>query len=241
MIESYNKIPLYCKVADSIEEQINNGTFSKGQKIPSERELCEIYNVSRMTVRLAIDELERQGKIEKIQGKGTFVLSKRITQNLNNVYSFSKEMEKQGNISTTRIIRREVISCDNKISSHLNIKEGDSVVYLERLRLAENVAIIVEKSWFPYSKFEYLLNIDFQKRGLYKTLEEDYNIRIDKAIESFKATELNATECKLLGCKKNQYGLLVKRTSFSAGNVICYSTIVSKGDIFEFTVKLENK
>ena len=64
---AFNKIPLYYQLAAKIEEQINDGVFEKGDKIPSERELCVLYNVSRMTVRLAIDELVRQGKLEKVQ------------------------------------------------------------------------------------------------------------------------------------------------------------------------------
>ncbi len=241
MSNVYNKVPLYCKLAEQLDEQIKNGTLKKGEKIPSERELCEIYNVSRMTVRLAIDELDRQGKIEKIQGKGTFVLNTSIVQNLNNVYSFSKEMEKQGKISSTKILKREIMAANYSIASHLGINENDQVVYLERLRLAEDVAVMVEKAWFPYHPYEFLLSIDFSRKGLYKTLEEDYGIRINHATETFKATELNNYECSLLNCPKKQYGLLVKRTSYSDDKIVCYSVIVSKGDIFEFTVQLNNE
>ena len=240
MVDAYNKAPLYCKLAEKLEEKIDDGTYKPGDKIPSERELCDLYNVSRMTVRLAIDELERLGKIEKVQGKGTFVLSKSIVQSLNNVYSFSREMEKQGKISSTRIIVREVIEANSKISKHLGIKEGEKVIYLVRLRLAENVAIMVEKTWFPYEKYYFLMNIDFNIKGLYKTLENDYGIVINKATETFKATELNTNETKMLNCHKNQYGLLVKRTSYMNDEIVCFSTIVSKGDIFEFTIQLHN-
>ena len=240
MVDAYNKAPLYCKLAEKLEEKIDDGTYKPGDKIPSERELCDLYNVSRMTVRLAIDELERLGKIEKVQGKGTFVLSKSIVQSLNNVYSFSREMKKQGKISSTRIIVREVIEANSKISKHLGIKEGEKVIYLERLRLAENVAIMVEKTWFPYEKYYFLMNIDFNTKGLYKTLENDYGIVINKATETFKATELNTNETKMLNCHKNQYGLLVKRTSYMNDEIVCFSTIVSKGDIFEFTIQLHN-
>ena len=238
MNPTFNKVPLYCQLAAKIEGKINEGVYKEGDKISSERELCELYNVSRMTVRLAIDELVRQGKVEKIQGKGTYVLNQSIVQNLNNVYSFSREMEKQGKISSTQIIKREVVVADHKIASKLQIEEGTKVVFLERLRCAENIAIMVEKSWFPYSQFAFLLDIEYSEKRLYKTLEEDYNLRIDKAIETFKATELNLEECRLLHCPKNQYGLLVKRTSYCAEKIVCYSTIVSKGDIFEFTVQL---
>lgn len=238
MINTYDKVPLYYKLAETIEEQINEGVYVKGEKIPSERELCEIYEVSRMTVRLAIDELVKNGKLEKVQGKGTYVLSKSIVQNLNKVYSYSGEMDKQGKVSSTMIIERKIVEADEKLATKLRVPIGEKLLYIERLRLAENVAIMVEKTWFVYSIVPFLIDIDFTEKGLYKTLDEDYGIKINKAIETFKATQLNANECKLLHCPKNQYGLLVKRVSYSNDRIICCSSLVSKGDIFEFTVVL---
>lgn len=238
MINTYDKVPLYYKLAETIEEQINEGVYVKGEKIPSERELCEIYEVSRMTVRLAIDELVKNGKLEKVQGKGTYVLSKSIVQNLNKVYSYSGEMDKQGKVSSTMIIERKIVEADEKLATKLRVPIGEKLLYIERLRSAENVAIMVEKTWFVYSIVPFLIDIDFTEKGLYKTLDEDYGIKINKVIETFKATQLNANECKLLHCPKNQYGLLVKRVSYSNDRIICCSSLVSKGDIFEFTVVL---
>lgn len=239
MNDAYYKIPLYCQLAESIEEKINDGTWKQGSKIPSERELSILYGMSRITVRNAIDELARQGKLDKVQGKGTFVLSKSIIQNLGNVYSFSKEMEKQGKISSTKLIRREFIKADKKISSHLGIDEGDEIVCIERLRCADdNVPIMIERTYFALPAYDFVLEINLEQESLYKSLEIKHGVRIDKAIETFKACELNPAECKLLHCAKKQYGLLVKRTSYCNDRIVCYATIVSKGDVFEFTVKL---
>ncbi|HPX32153.1 MAG TPA: GntR family transcriptional regulator [Erysipelotrichaceae bacterium] len=240
MSDIYDKVPLYYKLAENIEEQINNDIYEKGEKIPSERELCEIYGVSRMTVRLAIDELVKKGKLEKVQGKGTYVLSKSIVQNLNKVYSYSKEMNKQGKISSTKMIKRKIVKADEKLAKKLRVPIGENLLYIERLRLAENVPIMVEKTWFIYNVTPFLMDIDFTKKGLYKTLDEDYGIRFNKAIETFKATQLNSYECRLLNCPNDQYGLLIKRLSYSDDKIICCSSIVSKGDTFEFTVVLND-
>lgn len=239
MREAYNKVPLYCQLADSIEEKINEGIWKKGTQIPSERELSTLYGMSRITVRNAIDELVRQGKLEKIQGKGTFVLNRSIIQNLGNVYSFSGEMEKQGKISSTKLVSKDFIKADKKLAYHLGVNEEDPLLCIVRLRCAEDqVPIMLEKTYFVLETHSYVLNIDFDKESLYRTLKDRYGIVINKAVESFKACELNTLECKLLNCPKNQYGLLVKRTSYSNDKIVCYSTIVSRGDIFEFTVKL---
>ena len=240
MSDIYDKVPLYYKLAENIEEQINNDIYEKGEKIPSERELCEIYGVSRMTVRLAIDELVKKGKLEKVQRKGTYVLSKSIVQNLNKVYSYSKEMNKQGKISSTKMIKRKIVKADEKLAKKLRVPIGENLLYIERLRLAENVPIMVEKTWFIYNVTPFLMDIDFTKKGLYKTLDEDYGIRFNKAIETFKATQLNSYECRLLNCPNDQYGLLIKRLSYSDDKIICCSSIVSKGDTFEFTVVLND-
>lgn len=239
MEEYYQKLPLYCQLAETIEKKIDSGEWSVGTCIPSERELSSIYNMSRITVRKAIDELERKGKLEKVQGKGTFVLNHQIVQSLNSIYSFSREMEKQGKITSTKLLERTIIPADARVAKNLKIAEGEPVIFLKRLRCDESgEAIMIEKTYFEESKYPYVMDMDFETGGLYKTLEERYGVKIDKATERFKACELTLSECQLLNCPIRQYGLLVRRTSFAGDQLVCYSSIVSKGDTFEFTVSL---
>lgn len=240
MIDTNNREPFYYQLAKEIEGKIESGEWKKGEKITSERELCIQYNVSRITVRNAINELEKKGKLEKIQGKGTFVIGKNIVQSLGNVYSFSREMEKQGKITSTKLLIQKLIKADFKIASQLGIDEGSEIVYLERLRIADDLPIMLEKTYFDYKRFPFMLTLDLKTKSLYKTLENEFGITINKAIERFKACSLTAEECNSLNCHRGQYGLLVKRKSYYNENIVCYSTIVSMGDIYEFTVKLES-
>lgn len=232
--------PLYCKLSEEISEKINDGTWPVGMRIPSERELVNLYNLSRITVRNAIAECVKQGKLEKIQGKGTYVINSSIVQNLKNVYSFSEEMKKQGKITSTKVLNRNIIKANDSLAKHLNVEPESEVIFIERLRYTDgNVPILIERSYFPLKGFEFLFNIDLEKKSLYKSLETDHGIFIDRAIEVFKACELNPSECKSLHCKNNQYGLLIKRTSYVGDKIVCYSTIVSKNDVFEFTIELK--
>ncbi len=233
-------VPLYYKLAEEINSKIEDGIWPVGSKIPSERELVEKYNLSRITVRNAIDESVRQGKLEKFQGKGTFVVNRSIVQNLKNVYSFSEEMKKQGKVSYTKVICCVVVDASETVARNLNIEPNSAVIFLERLRFAEkNKPVIIEKSYFPFGDYEFLLNIDLEKVSLYKTLESEHGITIDRAIETFKACELRPSECRLLECVKDHYGLLIKRISYMGSKVVSYSTIVSKNDVFEFTIELK--
>lgn len=236
-----DRIPLYYQLIDKIEEKIENNEWQPGECIPSERELCEIYGMSRITVRNAIAKLENQGKLRKVQGKGTYVVGKGVTQNLTSrVYSFTSEMEKQGKISRTKLVHREVMDCVPSVAQKLGLATKDKVIYIERLRCDDTTAIIVEKAYFPYEGFEFLLNLDFEKYSLYKTLGTKAGIFINRVVESISGCELNAHECQLLECKSPMYGLLVKRISYFNDRIISYSTMVSKGNSFKFTVSLEN-
>ena len=239
MYNAVEKTPLYYQLALQIKENIEKGVWRKGDPIPSERELIKLYNVSRITVRNAIDELVKQGKLEKIQGKGTYVIEQSIVQNLGNLYSFSKEMEQQGKISRTKLLSIQIQPCNYKIAKKLNINEDDEIICIERLRCADELPVMVERSYFKKDKYEFLMHVDFSRKSLYKTLENEYGIVINKVIESFSACMLTEDECNKLGYHHNQYGLLVKRTSFHNNEVICYSTTVASGNTFEFTIQLQ--
>lgn len=234
-----DKIPLYYKLAKIMEEKIESGVWKKGEKIISERDLCEMYGMSRITVRNAVNELVRQGRLEKVQGKGTFVVGTKIIQNLGNLYSFSKEMEKQGKISSTKLVNREIQKATLNIAKALGVEEGSEVIYIERLRCAEDVPLMLEKTYFSKRDYGFVMDIDLENCPLYKTLDEKYGVIINRAIETFKACELNCHEARVLDCKSEKYGLLVRRTSYFDHEVVCYSSLVAKGDTFEFTVQLQ--
>lgn len=238
-MNSFDKMPVYYQLASVMEEKIQHGEWKKGQAIPSERELIKLHNVSRITVRNAIEELVKKGKLEKIQGKGTYVLSNSIVQNLGNLYSFTGEMEKQGKISSTKVLLVGIRKASYRIAKQLGLKEGDEVVYIERLRCANNEPIMLERSYFEKKSYAFLLEVDLNKKTLYQTLENEYDVVINRAIETFSGCILEEEEAKLLEIERSQYGMLVRRTSFSNEKVVCYSTTVAAGNTFEFTVKLE--
>jgi len=235
-----SRLPLYYQIIDIIEDKIAKEIWPKGTKIPSERELCDLYDVSRITVRKAIEELVHNGKLEKLHGKGTFVSSQPINQNLGYIYSFSREMEKQGKISSTKMVKIEIELADYKIASKLQIKEHDPIIVLYRLRCANDVPLMYERTYFRKDKYSDLLKIDLSKVGLYETLENHFGIKSTTAVERFTACELTAREAELLNSTPKSFGLLVQRTLYVGEEVVSWSSLVSKGDSFEFTVVLES-
>lgn len=242
-MQKNSKVPLYFQLIENIRTNIENETWAKDEKIPSERQLAKIYSVSRITVRKAIDELSRIGMLKKVHGKGTFVASKTIVQHLPNLYNFSEEMKKQNKISYTKIIKKEVILPNKYLSKKLNISKDEEVLHLERIRYDENKKpLMLENAYFPYEKYSFLLKEDLEDYSLYNMLKEKYNITFDNAIEKFKVVKLLSDEVKILDAKKgeNDFGLLIRRTTYKDNNIEYYSSIVTLGDVFEFTIELEN-
>lgn len=235
--------PLYMQLADKMKEKITRGTWVKGSKIPSERDLIVLYDVSRITVRAAIAELSNVGILEKVHGKGTFVVSKTIVQDLGGMYSFSDEMKKKGKASSTKVLEKRVIVANDFLSNKLNIAENTKLIELIRLRIdSDNKPLLMEKSYFPFDRYEFLMEEELNEFSLYDMLEKKYSITFDYAVEKFKASKLDQSEMQILNPdgKNEDYGMLIRRTSYKDNVIEYYSSQITLGDVFEFSIKLQN-
>lgn len=236
-----SEIPLYDQLMSELEREIDKGRWKKGEKIPSERVLSQMYDVSRITVRAAIEKLARAGMLERIQGKGTFVSDSKIKQELGNLYSFTEEIKKQGKISHTKVLELSVVPADEITARKLDIEYKEDIIYLKRVRYdANEVALFLEKSYFPYEKYQFLLEENLEKNSLYEILNKKYKINFDNAVEKFKATKLLKSEKVILDTRDgdDDFGLLIRRTTYNNSKVEYYSTIITHGDIFEFEIEL---
>src|SRR5690625_3765049 len=127
-------IPVYFKIENDIKEKILSGKYKSGDKIPSENELTEIYDVSRMTVRQAMNNLVNDGYLLKYKGKGTFVSNNKIEKNIQGVRSFTEEMEASGKKVSSKIISMKEMTPDKSVSEKLFLEKGDKVYKIERIR-----------------------------------------------------------------------------------------------------------
>lgn len=238
-MDASEKAPLYFQLASQILDGIESGTYPVGSKIPSERELIESSGFSRITVRKAIDELESQGVVRRVQGIGTYVCEKKLIQDLGSMYSFSREMRRIGKVTTTHVILNEEASADHRVAKRLGLEDGSPVVLVRRLRCSEDESpIMVESTYFKLPEFSYVLDFDLERNSLYGLLEDGHGIVIDRAKESFQACELDDCEARLLGSTPGRCGLLVTRLSYSDERLVSYSTTVSAGDSLKFTITL---
>jgi len=184
--------------------------------IPSERRLCEDLDVSRPTVRKALQILEEEGKIYRLPGKGAFVanISKKFVDNeLDSFIGFYEDVEMQKRTSKTKVLRQSIGESTNKISEKLGIKEGDKIFVLERLRFIDREPICIVTSFIPLDLCPEVIKCDFTDNSLYKTLENQ-GILMEKAIRSIETKQANNNEATLLNIKQKDPILLFESVGF---------------------------
>ncbi|GAA0747223.1 GntR family transcriptional regulator [Clostridium oceanicum] len=238
-IDKTSRVPLYLQLMDIIIYKIEN-TMEKGDKLLSEREICDKYDVSRSTVRQAISELERDGYIYKMHGKGTFVADKEVHQDLVQFYSFTDEMKKLGKTPTSKILDFHIIKATSSLSKKMEIMEGEPLYQLKRLRLADKVPMMLETTYIPYNRFKGVSEEKLERKPLYEILREEYDLKIDMAEEFFRPILTNYDESEILRIKEGSPSLKIARYTYEKNKIIEYTISIARGDKFKYRVKLDN-
>ncbi|MCJ7841541.1 GntR family transcriptional regulator [Lederbergia sp. NSJ-179] len=238
MMQKDSRLPLYYQLMDSIVEKIDSGELKEHDKLPSERELCEMYNVSRTTVRQAMQELEKEHYIYKQHGKGTFVSAKTIDQSLVKFYSFTEEMKKINKVPTTKVLAFEKVSSDASLAKRMRLSEGEELYKITRLRLADEVPMLYEISYLPVAKFPDLKAETLQKQPMYTIFRDLYHVQITKAKERFRSVPTLPKEAGFLQIQEGEPSLLIERLTFENDMVIEYTYTIARGDKFTYSVEL---
>lgn len=238
MIDKKNPLALYLQVKQIMLSKINDGDWKVGDKIPSETELCEQYNISRITARRAMAELEQDGLIERKPGKGSFVKFKGISQELSKFYSFTEEMKLQGYTPNSRLISIDEVYPDEEIRSALNMEIEEKVYLIKRLRLADGEIIVIDRSYLPRSLFPELDKFDFEQHSLYQILKDHYGVDANMAEETFDAILVNKEDAEFLGTRRNAPALLIKRVTYSGDIPIEYNHRIVNRDKYKYKVVL---
>lgn len=239
VIDKNSKIPLYLQLMDILIEKINS-SLGENEQLLSEREICEIYDVSRTTVRQALDELERDGYIYKVHGKGTFVAPKRVNQDLVSFYSFTEEMKKIGKKPSSEIVGFEIIQAGEKLSNTFKVSEEDLMYKIIRIRKADNIPMMYEITYLPFSRFENLTKKELEESPMYDIFRDKYNTKLTFAEEYFEPILTNKLESIYLDIQEGDPSLKIERYTLENTRLIEYTIGVARGDKFKYRVQLKN-
>lgn len=229
--------PRYVQLRRRLVEGIESGVLPPKSSLPPERELAEITDLSRVTVRKAIQELVREGVIEQRQGSGSFIREAvgRVEQSLTRLTSFTEDMASRGMETTSKWLERGIFEPTADEVAVLGLPECAQVARIYRLREADGHPLALERAALPLS---ILPNPTEITTSLYSVLEASGH-RPVRAEQKISAINLDAPEAKLLGVPEGAAGLSIVRMSFLAdGTAAELTRSLYRGDAYDFVAEL---
>ncbi len=229
--------PRYVQLRRRLEQGIGSGVLLPNSSLPPEREIADITDLSRVTVRKAIQELVREGLVEQRQGSGTFVREPvaRVEQSLSRLSSFTEDMAHRGMETTSKWLERGVFAPNEKEASALGLDEEEEVARIYRLREAGGRPMALERASLPLDILPNPLDV---KTSLYEVLG-NHGFRPVRAVQKISAINLEAHEAELLGVVEGAAGLSIERTSFlESGRVAELTRSLYRGDAYDFVAEL---
>ncbi|MCG1008435.1 GntR family transcriptional regulator [Salinicoccus sp. ID82-1] len=160
-------LPLYKQVAKKIKDDIVSNDINRGEAIPTETKLAEMYGVSRVTIRQAVKLLVEEGLVYSVQGSGTYISEKKIEHDIHKLQGFTEEMISLHNNPSNEILEFQLMLPSEEVKNYLKLTNNQKVYYIKRLRLADEKPLVLEESYMPYELFPDL-SVDVMKVSKYK-------------------------------------------------------------------------
>ena len=236
MINKNSPIPIYYQLKELIKEEIRANKYKSGTQISSESEISEKYDISRMTVRHAIDRLVNEGVLYRVQGRGTFVAPEKFQQDLAELTSFTQEMYRKGMHASSEVLELAVEDASPDIKENIG---HEKVIRIKRIRKGNNEPMGVETSYILYPEFKFILVEDLSKESLYALLAEKGGVLFSYAKQVMQASVANKEQARLLNVPTGTPILVDSRLTFMVGDVaIEYVEAFYRGDLYKYEVVL---
>ncbi len=240
LIDKNSPIPMFFQLKQILFNKIKSGVYGVGEMIPTELELSNQYNLSRTTVRQAVLALVQEGYLLRVKGRGTFVNRQKLEYNfIQRIESFEDEMRRLNVKPGTEVIELNVCCATADIADVMKIKEGDSVIFLYRKRLADGEPIVTIKTYLPHDSCKFILKHDLERESLYSILRSKSETTVCKVNRRIEATLSNDEDTALLSMGKGQPIHHFTSVGMSSDNVVIeYSKARYRGDRSSFQVSI---
>ena len=234
-------IPSYMMVYQKMKEMIVNEVHPIGSFIPREPDLCYQFNVSRTTLRKAMELLEQEGFVDIQQGRGTKVLDYKTTQKLNYVTSFSETLEAKGYSVQSKSMYIDMVIPPGNILEELLLPPETEVVRIQRIQLANGKPIAIITNYIIAELVPGIISDSGTFVSLYHHLEEKYGIKITSARDDIKAKVSDFLESELLQIPVGSPLIVDRRVTFSLSKPIEVVIMIVDGSKYEFSVTLSGR
>lgn len=233
-IERETATPLYLQIAEDIRNKINTGELKENARIPTEAELSQSYQVSRITIRKALEILEDAEIVVRRQRLGTFVSAKKVSRSLNCFMGFTKSCELSGKKGETRLLSAELVRAMPSDIKRLHLKEDDKIISIRRLRYCDGEPVILEENHFP-KQYAYLLAEDLNG-SLHEILRER-GVDLSNGSKTIGVCYATREEARLLKIKENDALIISRDIAYDAKNLPVYSSKeIINADRYEYKI-----
>lgn len=236
-----DKIPAYERVYRHLKQQIMDGDYAIGENIPPEPQLQIDFDVSRTTVRKAVEMLVQEGIVEVRQGKGTRVLDYKIVQSMNFVTSFTESLKKRGYVVRSAEITIDRLPASPSRALELRIAAGEELVRIRRVQLADNRPAGILINYVPAVLVPNIEKYTNTFHSLYQFLEDVYGIAIQSSRDVITARALDEAEAFLLGVKPGTPAMYDKRVTYSGTRPISIDRMVALADKYEIVIDMKGR
>lgn len=238
-IDRRSPSPMYHQLKHRIIDTIARQGMKPGDLLPGEHRMCEQYGVSRTVVRQALAQLEHEGVIDRVKGKGTFVARQKTPESLvHTLAGLYEEVAARGGHVHSEVFRQAVEPAPDEVADELRLDPGVPVVVIERLRYVDGEPWSLSTTWMPEAVGRFALDVDLADRSLYGVLAE-HGIRAARGVRSAEAAVADADQGRLLGVGEGSPLLVLRSVSFDADDrPIEFFVAYHRGDRSRFEFQL---
>ena len=239
-IDKSSPVPYHYQLRQLLERAVTNGTMGAGEQIPTEAWLCERYDVSRTVVRQALSDLEREGLVTRMKGKGTFVSAPKLSEHvIQSLTSLHEDLAARGERLETKVLRLEAQPVTTHVAEMLELPESERIVLLERLRFHRGEPLVVTTAYMPYELCAPLLDLDMTQRSLFETYERELGFELHRGTRAVEARAADGEVAQRLAIREGDPVLVFTGVTYVAdGRPIEYFVGMHRGDRSRFEVEL---
>lgn len=233
-IDRSSPVPIYFQISRRLEEAVDSGELAPGEQLPNEVEFAGSLGISRPTMRQALDHLVEKGMLTRKRGVGTRVCDAQVRRRVA-LTSLHDDLAAAGRQPQTRVLRLDPARQDRRAARALGVPTDETLVYCERLRLADGRPLAILRNWLP-GRFNDITAADLETGGLYRLLGER-NGRPAVARQRITAQPASATHARLLGTKPHAPLISMQRTAFdAAGRSVEFAEHLYRADLYAIEV-----
>lgn len=235
-----SSMPFYVQIKEILRTRILDGTYKPHQQMPSESEMMQTFKVSRITVRQALGDLQKEGLIFKIHGKGTFVSKSRAFQDLDRLQGFGEAMSRFGHETYNQLLSVKEVPASKAVAERLGVSPRDTVCEIKRVRHLNREPISLDVSYLPPRIGSRLHQEDLATRDIFVILENDLGIALGNANLQIGAMLADPMLAGVLKVEEGSPILRIERLAFTADKKpIDFEYLYYRGDAFQYRLRIE--